>query len=95
MTLLLYARRKGWPLEQVEVILSHQKIHAKDCAECENKEGKIDRIERNIRVKGNLTREQQERLLQIANKCPVHLTLTRTNQIISSLVGEDPESGST
>ncbi len=91
MTLLLYARHKGWPLEQVEVILSHQKIHAKDCAECENKEGKIDRIERNIRVKGNLTREQQERLLQIANKCPVHLTLTRTNQIISSLAQVDKE----
>lgn len=94
MTLLLYARHKGWPLEQVEVVLNHQKIHAKDCAECEDKEGKIDRIERNIRVSGNLTPEQQERLLQIANRCPVHMTLTRTNQIISSLVQMDKGSPS-
>jgi putative redox protein len=76
MTLRLYARHKGWPLETVEVRLSHDKIHAKDCATCETKEGRLDRIEREVIVGGPLTDEQRERLGEIADRCPVHRTLT-------------------
>jgi uncharacterized OsmC-like protein len=76
MTVALYARRKGWPLEQVTVSLRHSKLHASYCADCETKEGLLDRIERDIQFAGPLTMEQRARLLEIANKCPVHRTLT-------------------
>lgn len=76
MTLALYARRKQWPLEGVTVTLDHARIHAVDCAECETKEGMLDRIERQIALAGPLTEEQRQRLLEIANRCPVHRTLT-------------------
>ena len=76
ITLGMYARRKGWPLEKVTVNLRHSKIHASDCAECETKEGMLDRIERDIHFAGSLTTEQRSKLLEIANKCPVHRTLT-------------------
>ena len=76
MTVAMYARRKGWPLQQVTVRLRHSKIYAADCAECETKEGKIDRIERDIQFDGDMTPEQRSRLLEIANRCPVHRTLT-------------------
>ena len=68
-------RTKKWPLESVTVNLRHSKIHATDCRDCETKEGKIDRIEREIRLVGNLDPEQQKRLLEIADRCPVHRTL--------------------
>jgi uncharacterized OsmC-like protein len=76
MTVAMYARRKGWPLERVTVSLSHSKIHASDCAECETKAGMLDRIERDIQFIGPVTPEQRARLLEIADKCPVHRTLT-------------------
>ena len=76
MTLRLYAEHKKIPLERVSVTLSHAKIHAADCAECETKDGKIDRIERVLTLTGDLTDEQRVRLLEIADKCPVHRTLT-------------------
>ena len=76
MTISLYARRKRWPLEGVTVFLSHSKIYASDCAECETREGKIDRIEREIQLAGALTTEQRSKLMEIADKCPVHRTLT-------------------
>ena len=76
MTLQLYARRKEWPLEKVEVSLRHSRIHAVDCEECETKEGNIGRIERYISLTGPLSDEQKERLLEIAKRCPVHKTLT-------------------
>jgi uncharacterized OsmC-like protein len=76
MTVAMYARRKAWPLEEVTVHLRHAKIHAADCAECETKEGMLDRIERDIHFAGSLTEEQRSKLLEIANKCPVHRTLT-------------------
>jgi uncharacterized OsmC-like protein/fermentation-respiration switch protein FrsA (DUF1100 family) len=76
MTLRLYADRKMLPLEQVTVQLSHGRIHAADCESCETTEGSIDRIERAITLHGNLDQEQRQRLLEIADKCPVHRTLT-------------------
>ena len=75
MTISLYARRKHWPLEGVAVSLRHSKIYAADCAECETREGKIDRIEREIQLTGPLTSEQRSKLMEIADKCPVHRTL--------------------
>jgi putative redox protein len=75
MTLRIYARRKGWPLVDVEVRLRHDKIHARDCAECETKEGRLDRVEREIVLHGPLDQSQRTRLLEIANRCPVHRTL--------------------
>jgi uncharacterized OsmC-like protein len=76
MTLRLYADRKQLPLTRVEVRLRHSRIYATDCAECETKEGMLDRIERVITLEGNLDAEQRKRLLEIADKCPVHRTLT-------------------
>ena len=75
MTIGLYARRKKWPLENVTVSMRHSKIYAADCAECETREGKIDRIEREIHLTGSLTDEQRSKLLEIADRCPVHRTL--------------------
>jgi putative redox protein len=83
MTLRLYAKRKGWPLEQAVVRLEHRKIHAKDCADCETKEGKLDLIERRIELVGPLEEEQRRRLMEIADMCPVHRTLTSEIKIVS------------
>lgn len=85
MTLRLYADHKKWPLEQVRVRLSHEKIHAVDCADCETKEGRIDKIDRQIEVLGPLDPEQRRRLLEIAEKCPVHRTLHSEIKIVSKL----------
>ena len=76
MTVGMYARKKNWPLERVTVWLRHSKIYAADCSECEMKEGVLDRIERDVQFDGPLTADQRSRLLEIANKCPVHRTLT-------------------
>jgi putative redox protein len=76
MTLRLYAERKALPLDRVAVELSHNRIHAADCESCETKEGMIDRIERAITLRGDLDQSQRQRLLEIADKCPVHRTLT-------------------
>ena len=86
MTVGMYARRKAWPLEEVTVHLRHSKVHAADCAECETKEGMLDRIERDIHFGGPLTDEQRSRLLEIANKCPVHRTLTSEIDIETRMV---------
>ena len=86
MTISLYARRKEWPLEAVTVRLRHSKVHAGDCADCETKDGKIDRIERDVELHGDLTAEQRTRLLDIANRCPVHKTLTSEIDIRTRLV---------
>ncbi len=85
MTLQLYANRKGWPLEKVEVSLTHSRIHAKDCETCETKEGSISRIERFISLTGQLSAEQRARLLEIARRCPVHRTLTGEISIVDYL----------
>jgi len=75
MTLRMYSDRKEWPLDGVTVKLNHQKIHAVDCETCETKEGKLDQIEREIELTGALDDQQKQRLLQIADRCPVHRTL--------------------
>ena len=75
MTLRLYADAKGIPLERVSVALMHMKTYASDCAECETSEGKIDRIERVVTLDGDLDDAMRAKLLEIANKCPVHRTL--------------------
>jgi putative redox protein len=75
MTLRLYADSKQLPLERVTVHVRHAKVHAVDCAECETREGRIDRIDREIELEGALDEPQRAKLLEIANKCPVHRTL--------------------
>jgi putative redox protein len=76
MTIRLYADRKALPLTRVEVRLRHGRIYATDCAECETKEGMLDRIECAITLEGDLDAEQRAKLMEIAEKCPVHRTLT-------------------
>ncbi|WP_372019233.1 alpha/beta fold hydrolase [Tistrella mobilis] len=75
MTIRMYADRKGWPLTRVTVTLAHAKVHARDCAECETREGKIDVIDREILLDGPLDDDQRAKLMEIADKCPVHRTL--------------------
>ena len=85
MTLRMYADKKGWPPENVTVELRHQKVHAQDCAECETETGQVDLIDTVITVTGDLDDTQRARLLEIAQRCPVHRTLTSENQITSRL----------
>jgi len=76
MTVGLYARRKQIPLENITVSLRHSRIYAKDCEECETKEGMLDRINVELDLTGPLSAEQHDKLMEIAAKCPVHRTLT-------------------
>ncbi len=85
MTLRLYAQRKGWDLKSITVRLNHFRIHAEDCRECETKEGFLDRIDREIELSGNLDVAQKQRLLEIAEHCPVHRTLMSEINIRTSL----------
>ena len=83
MTMRLYADRKTLPMERVTVTLKHSKIHAQDCAECETKAGMLDQIERVIQIEGALDAEARKRLMEIADKCPVHRTLTSEIHIVT------------
>jgi putative redox protein len=85
MTVRMYANRKGWAIERVRVTLRHSRIHAQDCAECETKVGFIDHIDRDIELAGDLDETQRERLLHIAERCPVHQTLTSEVHVTTSL----------
>jgi putative redox protein len=85
MTLRMYAEAKGLPLERASATVEHQKIHAIDCADCETREGRVDRLQRTITLEGELTAEQRTRLLQIADKCPVHQTLESEVSIVTTL----------
>jgi putative redox protein len=86
MTIGMYARRRGWPLDGVMVRLRHSKIHAQDCQSCETKEGKLDLIDSEIQLTGALSAEQKSKLLEIAEKCPVHKTLVSEISIRTRLV---------
>lgn len=81
MTIAMYARRKAWPLERVAVYLRHSKVHAKDCEDCDEKPVMLDRIDCEIELVGDLSSEQRARLLEIADRCPVHRTLTSPIEI--------------
>lgn len=87
MTLRMYADRKGWLLEEVRVHLDHGKVHEQDCENCENENAKIDQIEREIELFGDLNDEQRQKLLEIADKCPVHRTLHGEIRVITKLAG--------
>ena len=86
MTIALYARRKRWPLDEVAVRLRHSRVHAEDCADCETKEGMLDVIEREISLSGTLSEEQRGQLRTIADRCPVHRTLTSEIKIRTRLI---------
>jgi putative redox protein len=86
MTVRMYANRKGWPLERIRVTLRHSRIHAKDCAECETSAAWIDHIDRDVELIGDLDDTQRQRLLHIAERCPVHQTLTSEVQVATSLL---------
>lgn len=81
MTVGMYARRMKWPLDEVTVAMRHSRIHARDCEDCETKEGMLDRIEMEIDLKGQLSEVQRAKLMEIAHKCPVHRTMTKEIQI--------------
>jgi uncharacterized OsmC-like protein/pimeloyl-ACP methyl ester carboxylesterase len=83
MTMRMYADRKALPVDRISVTLKHNKIHAEDCAECETKEGLIDQIDRVIAIEGTLDADQRKRLMEIADKCPVHRTLTSEVRILT------------
>jgi putative redox protein len=85
ITMRMYADRKQWPLEGVEVSLRHERVYAEDCADCEAKTGKVERIEREIRLLGPLDETQRARLLEIAGKCPVHKTLHGQINVVTRL----------
>ena len=85
MTIAMYARRKQWALERVTVRLRHSRVHAEDCADCETRPASLTLIERDIELEGILDEEQRARLLAIANRCPVHLTLTSQMDIRTKL----------
>ncbi len=86
MTLRLYADRKGWPLEGVEIQLSHDRVYAQDCADCESKDARIDRITERLTIRGPLDEEQRARLMVIAGRCPVRRTLAGEIQFVEELV---------
>jgi putative redox protein len=85
MTLHMYARRKKWPLESVVAQVSHGKIHAEDCENCQSTTGKIDRFDRIVTINGDLDAQQRQRLLEIADRCPVHRTLHEEVEIRTRL----------
>ncbi|MCH8830107.1 MAG: OsmC family protein [Planctomycetes bacterium] len=86
MTLLMYARRKGWALRQVQIELSHDREHAQDCDDCEQDGARIEVIRRQIILEGDLDAEQRDRLREIATRCPVHKTLSSGTRIIDEVV---------
>jgi uncharacterized OsmC-like protein len=92
MTVGLYARRKQIPLENITVSLRHSRIYAKDCEECETKEGMLDRINVELDLTGPLSAEQHDKLMEIAAKCPVHRTLTSEINIRLSVAQKSPSS---
>ena len=76
MTLRMYVKKKGWSVGRISVLVTHDRVHAQDCADCDEKDARLDRITRSIRIEADLDDERRQKLLEIANKCPVHRTLT-------------------
>lgn len=91
MTILMYARRKGWPVQGVRVELEHDRVHARDCAECEEKDVYLEMFQKRITVRGPLDEAQRVRLEEIARRCPVHRTLTGQIRIEDELRVEAAE----
>ncbi len=86
MTLLMYARRKGWDVAECSVHLTHDRVHAKDSEDSETGSGRVELINRDISLRGKLTEEQKERLLQIAGRCPVHRTITGNPKVVDTII---------
>jgi putative redox protein len=85
ITVHMYAQRKGWPVEKVNISMSHQKIDAADCDDCDSESGKVDEIRCDISFEGDLDDDQRQRLAEIANRCPVHRTLSSETKIRTTL----------
>jgi putative redox protein len=85
MTLRMYADRKGWQFDRIQVTLRHKRIHAQDCADCETKVGWVSHIDRDIEITGDLDDVQRQQLMHIAERCPVHQTLTSEIEVATSL----------
>lgn len=92
MTLRMYATRKKWPLEGVTVSVRHSRIHATDCADCATESGQLDHVERTITLTGTLDESQRARLLEIADRCPVHKTL-HSEVDVHTVLTDDPRTG--
>lgn len=86
MTVLMYARRKGWDVAEISVHLTHDRVHAEDSAAVEGGSGRVELIRRDISIQGDISEEQRERLLEIAGRCPVHRTITGTPKVVDSLI---------
>jgi len=86
MTLIMYARRKGWPLDDVSVHLTHDRVHADDSSAAERADSKVEVVTRGISLRGDLSDEQRERLLEIAGRCPVHKTLSSGATIVDTII---------
>ena len=93
MTLCMYAERKQWPLRGVQVRLAHSNIHAEDCVVCDTKQGALDKIEAEISLIGDLSEDQRQRLMEIADRCPIHRTLISEMQIRTTLTVTDTATG--
>lgn len=85
ITMKMYANRKEWPIEDIYIEMRHNKTHAEDCEDCDDPKARIDKIEKDIIVEGDLSEEQLERLLEISKKCPVHKTLLSDVEIVSTV----------
>jgi len=86
MTVRMYADRKGWDLEEIEVHLEQSRVYAKDCEDCESQEGYVHIIEKRLKFTGDLTEDQIQRLLEISDKCPVNKTLTSEIKVITKIL---------
>jgi putative redox protein len=89
MTLLMYARRHEWPLDDVSIALTHERVHASDSAAADGAGAKVEVITRDITLQGALTEEQRSRLMEIAGRCPVHRTLSTGTKIVDTLAVPD------
>ena len=93
MTLCIYAERKQWPLQGVQVRLAHSRLYAEDCAACDTKPGKLDQIDVEISLIGDLSEDQRQRLMEIAHRCPIHRTLISEMKIRTTLTVADAATG--